>query len=738
MAISRRFTVTPPDEVLLQIEAINVIDLAPPAPTVGVGTGNLLIVGEFEDGPFAAGGDSEQFAGDPGVLDVTSPEDYAQKFGTFGFTYGELQYQHPCARRRKGEAWNGNGYIKSYATKAQRLMISRVDTSTGSVVFQTRACVKGTERGPRTLTVGDLLTITTDQGGPASSTAIAAAVATVAGAGFALTSGFVGGERITVQIDGGPIVPIDFRVSDSTPAQVVARINAILGYTAAVENGGEVDLSGIVAGTLGEVTLAEVTAGALAAIGHVAGTTAGTGNVARLAAVTNTELANIINGTAGLSAIGVVARVDSDGQLVLCSDTAGDTGTIQVTSTALSVLLGLPTTLETSGVHDGGTIPAGTRVRAGVVEYVTMQTITIKAGTATAKQAGPFEVKVRPATDNGSDAGSAAAAVTTMVDQPTWGDLSVGNPSAISASLSEAVIDELYREAFEATIDLKSPAREANYSIAARSGALIAAMGKRNADDASADGMLGRKFIYGAELGLTRTQAKAEKSTLEGDRLIYTWPYWKVRIPALAVLGEDGGDGFTADGIIEVRSDSPLATLCCRLPPEENPGQATDLIDEFFAVSAPEKLSLATYIDLRKEGIAAPRVDVDDGPLYQSGLNTSSNLSRRNIARRAMADFIQDTLTRIAGPFSKKANKVARRTGVRAAFETFLIGLESRNAEDLSRIEGFILDEVSGNTDARLAAGIFVVITKVRTFASLDAIVIQTEIGENTVTSTTL
>lgn len=738
MAFVRRFTTTPPDEVLLQIEAINVIDLAPPAPTVGVGTGNLLIVGEFEDGPFADGGDSDQFAGDPGVLDVTSPEDYAQKFGSFGFTYGELRYQNPCARRHKGEFWNGNGYIKSYATKAQRLMIARVDSSTGSVIFQTRACVKGTERGPRTLTAGDLITLTTDQGGPADSAVIAAAAATRAGSGFALTSGYTGGERITIQIDGGPIVPIDFRVADSTPAQVAARINAILGYTAVVENTGEIDISGIVEGTLGSVTLAEVTAGALAAIGHTAGTSAGTGNVARIAAVTNTELANIINGTAGLTAIGVVARVDSDGQLVLCSDTAGDTGTIQVTATALSTLLGLPTSLEESGVHDGGTIPAGTRVRAGVVEYVTMQTITIPAGTATAKQAGPFEAKVRPATDNGTDAGSAAAAITTMVDQPSWGDVSVGNPAAVGAALTEAQMDEAYRAAFEATIDLASPAREANYSICARSGALIAAMGKRNADDASAQGMLGRKFIYGAELGLTRAQAKTEKSTLEGDRLIYTWPYWKVRIPALAFLGESGGEGFTADGIIEVRSDSPLATLCCRLPPEENPGQATDLIDEFFAVSAPEKLSLATYVDLRKEGIAAPRVDVDDGPLYQSGLNTSSDLARRNIARRAMADFIQDTLTTIAGPYSKKANKVARRTGVRAAFETFLIGLESANAPDLARIESFLLDEVSGNTQQRLAAGIFVIITKVRTFASLDAIVIQTEIGENTVTSTTL
>ena len=737
MAYARRYTTNPTLEQLLEIEAINVIDLAPPTAAVGVGSGTLLIVGEMEDGPFAGDNlDSDYFAGDLGVLEITSQEDYRQKFGGFGFQYGEEKYQNPCARRRSGEHWNGSAFIKSYNVKAQRLVLARVDSSTGSVVFQTRACVKSDSRGPRALTVGDLLTITTDQGGPASSTAIAAAVATRAGAGFALTSGFVGGERITIQIDGGPVVPVDFRAADSTPAQVAARINAILGYTAAVVNAGEVDLSGIVKGTSSEVTIADVTAGALAAIGHTAGTTAGTGTVAKLSSVTNTELANIINGSAGLVSNGVTSRVDDDGFLVICSNTPGTGGTIQVTSTALSVLLGLTTDVQTSGIHSGGLIPAGTRVRAGTDEFVTMQTLTVKPGTTSNPQTGPFEVRVRPAVDDETSTGAAAGAVTTLVDQPTWADMSISNPSAISAALTSAVLDEAYRTAFDSTIDLSNASRDVNYAISARGGDVVAAAGRQNAIDASNEGLSGRKFIYGAELGFTSAQAITEKNTLRSDRFIYTWPFWLTRIPEIAFLGSAGGVGFTDDGGIEVRADGPLASLCCRLNPEDNPGQATDYIKPFFKVSSPEKMAIGMYKKLKREGIAAPRVDPDDGPLYQSGINTSSDPSRKNIARRAMADFIQDTLAKLAGPYSKKANTIARRSSVRAAFDGFLKPLASVDNPANQRIVSYLLDEVSGNTPEREAKGIYVILCKVRTLSSLDAIVIQTEIGESTITVT--
>ena len=80
-----RRTTIPTTEELLAIEAVNVIDLAPPSPATGVGSGNVLCVGEFEDGGFAAGGDAPEWVGDPGTLEVFSSQDLENRFGSFGY-----------------------------------------------------------------------------------------------------------------------------------------------------------------------------------------------------------------------------------------------------------------------------------------------------------------------------------------------------------------------------------------------------------------------------------------------------------------------------------------------------------------------------------------------------------------------------------------------------------------------------------------------------------------------------
>ena len=68
----RRFTSIPGQDVLLQIEAINIIDLEPRGAISGVGTGTACLVGEFEDGPFNT------------PTEVTSTTDLANIFGGFG------------------------------------------------------------------------------------------------------------------------------------------------------------------------------------------------------------------------------------------------------------------------------------------------------------------------------------------------------------------------------------------------------------------------------------------------------------------------------------------------------------------------------------------------------------------------------------------------------------------------------------------------------------------------------
>lgn len=732
----RRFTSFPSIETLAEIEAVNIVDLPPPAPTTGVGSGTLLVVGEFEDGPFAAGGDAAEY--DPtlrGVVEAFSSEDLRQKFGGFGFTYGNTPYENPAARRHLGEFWNGSAFVKLKFVRPRRLILARVDTSVGQVAFSPLACVES-EAGPFVFAVGDTLSVTTEAGGPALSTAIAAARASITGGVF-VNSGFVGGEQITIQIDSGIVITVTFAAADQTPAQVAARINLALGYAAADVPGG-LRIRGLVEGTDGEVALADVSAGALAAIGHVAGATAGTGNVGDRTAVTATEVATIINASVPLTAINVEARAQADGTVRVCSTTPG-AGQITINASPLATALGLLVgTLVDAGVHPAGTIPAGTRVRtAGGDEWVTMQTLTVAEGTTASPNPGPHTVKVRPALDDGTGASTGAGTVVVVVDQPTFGEMAVTNPIGLSAALTENQVDVAYEAAFDATLDLASAARQANYTLSARRSTAVIRKGRENAIDASAGGHFGRKFLTGAPIGFTQAQAQADVALWRSDRVFYTWPGWRVRFPEIAFRGAAGGLGFTDDGVITVRGDGPLATLDCQLNPEENPGQQTGLIEQFFAVeptSAP--LGIQAYTALKAAGICAPRRDGISGSIYQSGVTSDVTPGLTTQARRKMADFIQDTLAQRLVPFSKKLNTASRREGIRAIIEQFLAELQSENNPELARISAFSVDAVSGNTPDLEARGIVVFIIRVRTLSSLDAIVLQTEIGEGVVTVT--
>lgn len=741
----RRFETQPTIETLSEIEAIDIIDLPPQSPTTGVGSGTLLAVGEFEDGSFADGSDAVEYvgAGVKGPQEVFGSEDLVNRFGGFGYVYGTVPSNNPSARRHLFELWNGNGFLKLKFCRPNRLIVARVDTSVGQVAFSPRAVIIG-NAGPFALTVGDILTITTDLGA-ASSTAIAAAVASVLGALF-VASGFVGGEAIDFTVDGGPTVRVTFAAADQTPAQVAARINLVLGYpTAATVVAGAIRFDGIVMGTGGTFTRANVTPGALAAIGHAAGTAVGTGNVANLTRVTAAEIATIVNTTAALILISASARVDPQGRIRIFR--SGAPGTVSVAVTAMATTLGLQplATVITAGEHGGGTILAGTRVRTvGGLEWVTMQTLTIAPGPDGAPNVGPHVVKVRPALDDGTAVGTGALTAIVLVDMPDFAEFAVTNNNALTAALTEPQMDVAYERAFDRTIDLGKVVREVNFSLAARRTDAVIRKGRDNADLASAGGMFGRKFLTGAPIGFTRAQAIADVAQYRDDRLFYTFPGWRVRIPEIAFRGAAGGLGFTEDGIITVRGDGPLATLDCQLPPEENPGQATGLIENFFAVENVVEagsivaLDIESYIAFKAAGICAPRRDPTSGSIYQSGVTSDLTSGKRTQARRKMADFIQDSLATRLVPFSKKLATPARRDSIRGIIEQFLAELQSINQPETARIDSFLVDENSGQTPELTARGIFVFIIKVRTLSSLDAIVLQTEIGEGVVTATEL
>src|SRR3974390_1236864 len=159
----RRFLQDPGEAILLNIESVNILDLTPPSAIIGVGSGTVCLVGEFENGPFNS------------TTEVFTPGGFQQAFGSLGYQYGSLLAQNPCARGRKAdgalvsEAWNGNGAVQVNGKTFSRLLICRVDTSVGPVSVQRLAFLTGAAKFAYQLVTGQVLQL--DVGaGPTSAT----------------------------------------------------------------------------------------------------------------------------------------------------------------------------------------------------------------------------------------------------------------------------------------------------------------------------------------------------------------------------------------------------------------------------------------------------------------------------------------------------------------------------------------------------------------------------------------
>lgn len=720
-AFIRRFRELPTLEQLTEIEQIAIVDGTPSTPATGLGSGALMLVGEFEDGPFNT------------PTEVYGTSDEVRQFGGFGFTYGDDLHRNPAARVRAGENWNGNAFLKGKFLRPPRKINVRVDTSVGEVTLVPLAARYSAE-GPFRLSVGDLLNIAYNGGGAANTTVVAAAPALRAGVLF-VASGYAGGEQIGITVDGNAETVVSFVATDSTPAQVAAKINTFLGYTGAVVNAGAVDLSAIVEGTSSRLTLRNVTAGALAAIGHTAGTTNGTGNVANLAAVTSTEIAALGAGGGG----GAVAAV---GSRVVYRTTVAPTGTVNITAGAMATKLGLTTGLSAaSNVGAAVRVPAGLRARASAIvgsEWVTMQSFDVPEGTVANPNVAGFTVKVRHALDNGLGVASTPGQINTLVDQPSqatdryW---IVTNASNTSVALSETDLDVRYEAAFDTTLDITRPTRNCTVSLCARRSDALTRKGRSNANDASDEGNRGRVFHARERLGVLPAVAIANVASFRSDRVNFCYPGWDVRIPEIASVGTAGGAGFTEDGVITIGSDGPLAYINSVIPPEENPGQDTGLLVDFIIGMEPieQEFNRELYTAFKRAGICAPRVDQLGVPVYQSEVTTDLTAGRTTQKRRKMADFIQDSLAVLLLPYSKKLMTDGREGAIDAVFDSFLGGLLSQDDQDRQRIKAYSVANTTRNNPTLSARGISTRKVRVTQLASMDTFVLDTEIGEGVV-----
>jgi hypothetical protein len=730
-AFLRRFDSDPGANILLNIESVNIIDQTPPAPSNGVGTGAVCVVGEWEDGPVNV------------CYEVFSPGNLVANAGGFGFQYGSLVAQNPCARARYAdgqllpEYWNGNGAISVTNKSFSRLFIVRVDTSVGTVQFQPFAFVTGTNALTYFLQNGQIAHFTLN--------GVTAVTATFTGVAATFTSGhetfptgFAGGEQLVFSVDGTKFT-VTFQSTDQSQAQVEARINAAAGFTFVSPATSSTDTyTGRQGGTGGNVSVVSGTSSALTALGLTVSSVNGSGNVANIANVQFAEVQLVIQ-TAS-SALSVT--MSASGQLMVFNN-QGTTLSVDSATTAVGLGLGPIGIVQQPLVAASGSIPAGTRVSpsGGTPLYVTTMTIPVTLG-----QAGPFVSPVRPAQDDGSVTSAPnAGAVNTIPFQPAVGAFGVINLAPFTPALTDPQIDAAYITAIASTINLSTVAKETNIILAARTSAAIRAALRQNAIQASASGCRGRTAIVRPPLNTSEDAALSSTAQpgvgiTSHKRVWYAYPGVTTYMGPIATLGLNGGAGFTVDGIINVGFDSFVASIASQIPPEENPGETTNYaigangLEGSATVPSPNvgSFNINDYIAFKAAGIMAPRYDTDDGVMtVQSGVtsvNPTVDPADVPANRQRFDDFIGDSLAVIAKPYAKKPQTTTNRAALVSGWRSFLSNLVSDE-----RAVNFSLDPKSLNTQASYAAGRFRTMVSVQMNPDFLSIELVTTVGAGVV-----
>lgn len=321
-------------------------------------------------------------------------------------------------------------------------------------------------------------------------------------------------------------------------------------------------------------------------------------------------------------------------------------------------------------------------------------------------------------------------------------DANVQAPNAAN----HASIDALYVTAIDGLAQDISPAREVNIVYGARTSTAIRSKWKSHVLVVSETG-LGRVACISPNLQTVSTTAAAADAdpgvgANRSERVEYAWPGAQTFVPEAAGISIATADTLTTEsGILDVPCDGFLAAVLSNLPPERNPGQSAPPVGTVLSPilglqRGLGNLGVGDYQVLRAAGIVGIRIDQNVGPVFQSGVTTSLTSGQKNINRRRMADFIQDSVSARLVQLSKLPLTQALKDTITSEVDAFLNQLLSPSNPAAQRIVSYSVDDVSGNTPALEAQGIFVVIGKVRTLATADFIVFQTEIGEGVVTTT--
>lgn len=435
----------------------------------------------------------------------------------------------------------------------------------------------------------------------------------------------------------------------------------------------------------------------------------GTGNVADVDRVSDTELVALIDALSGISAV-----LLTTGYIRLSNTTTPESGTLEITGGAVATSLGF-TVGDSSSAGDGEeiTIPAGTRIEDTAGNYwVTLESYE------TDTTGGPWELDVRPATDDDTTPSTAGGTATTLVDILDDG-FAVTNDAALTR-LSPAQIDAAYRRAIESTAKADGVSLEINIIVAARTSASIIQSLISNVEQTRAEEFALRVAIYSPPIGTSLNDILTSATIgvrAAGNRstVFCRGPGVLVPIPEIEELGAEGGTGFNDAGIIEQHFDVWYASIRSILPPEENAGQDLSrtvygrlpilgLEEIFNSAYGGTALSSSDYIALKAAGVGAPKMGKNGCEIMSdvTCLPEASDPERSQANYRFMFDYIGDSCRELAAPYVKTLVKPANTGGALTNIQGFLESLKSEGDPDAARILDFsVADETLDENAAK-------------------------------------
>ena len=668
MSFIRRFGYFPSESELTAIEGVAIVDLAPGGGITAVGTGTTALIGEFPDMTYALQMSAAGvFSSKYRPTEVYSAQDLLDKFGGFDSTLGDFG----TGGTYKGSM--GNGFVELRNKAFARLVVCPINLASAYGVRLYRDLPtnrSATSATPAVPMAAGLVAAGREFKSGSDRVRVAKRVV------FTDDAAFLSGVDGSVTAAGAPAAT-QFMTAASVPDWSATNVQI-----------GDI----VVIGVIGAAAYQGANAGTYRVKALSSGGAATKLVVEKLSGATfdwSTGVANAWRIHPGTTA-----------------DSAGDQHAALATEAAYTC------PVRVLGVAGGGKVSAST---------VLPPTIVPAAGTATT--CDPLSGLGLVATTNA--AGLAYDANTQAPNAPQHAD-----------------IDAKYEAAIQAFLGDDLPMNEVNIAWCARKSAAIAIALRLFATSASARG-LGRVVCISPAFSASNdtvleviTGAYPAVAANRLDRVFYAWPGVRTLVPeAVGVSIPQANASVRDDGILDTTTDGWLAAVLSVLPPERNPAQAarpaTTALAAIlgFATDAPT-LDINDYIMLRAAGIVAPKMDRTAGPCFQSGVTTSLATGEKNISRRRMADFLQDSIAARLIQFSKLPLTQGLKDSMESEVVAFLSSLLSENDPSAQRISAFAVDSKSGNTDSTEAAGIHVIIMRVRTLATADVIVLQSEVGE--------